>query len=431
MSSWLTVADKRRGAMRVDLRHTLRASVLIFALGCTAVFYGQVPALAQDSRGNGGGGNALPGFVGPDQEEPAVCWILESNFEPRGHKPIWKRPLSPVVPVEGLWPDTVGPDVAQQLFDGDPSSINDGKNLVVTAQDGTIRAVSVPCPPSTLTVVGQPPPTLYFIGEPPGRYKPVQVGSSGQPWIGGYLASAFASNNSTTTITSPTDRQKIKQDPEQVLLTGRANFGPWFLTGQATFAGSPHGSFSDVFPATPAFNTTATVNSGNVYGFNGDAGYTVWNAHGWNIGLFGGYYSFNEELYGVFPGFAGTFSLLNDHWRAGEGGISVDKVFRIGAEPFDLGVTVAGLYDNLRSGAFNGNGGGVRVNGTLSFPLGPVIGNIYAQYADLNASGSNTGMPLTFKDEVWTVGFGVSYKFGAPPASAAASTYPVKALPPK
>jgi hypothetical protein len=237
-------------------------------------------------------------------------------------------------------------------------------------------------------------------------------------------------NSSSTTITSSTDRQKIKQDPLQAMLTGRANFGPWFLTGQVTFAGTPSGNFSDVFFATPAFNTTATINSGNVYGFNGDAGYTVWNAGGWKVGIFGGYYSFNEGLYGMFPGFAGTFPLLSDHWRAGEGGVSVDRAFTVGAEPFNLNVTVAGLYDNLRAGAFNGNGGGVRANGTLSFPLGPVIGNVYAQYANLNASGSNTGVPLTFKDEVWTVGFGVTYKFGVPPA-AAAPTYPVKALPPK
>jgi hypothetical protein len=89
----------------------------------------------------------------------------------------------------------------------------------------------------------------------------------------GYLGGGLALNTSTTTITSPTDRQKIKQDPTQAILTGRANLGPWFLTGQVNFSGTPHGSFSDVFPATPAFNTTATVNSGNVYGFNGDAGY--------------------------------------------------------------------------------------------------------------------------------------------------------------
>lgn len=255
---------------------------------------------------------------------------------------------------------------------------------------------------------------------------PPQTGSS----TGLYLGGGYAWNTSTTTITGPTDRKKIRQDPAQAIIVGRANFGPWFLTGQVTFAGTPNGSFSDVFPATPAFNTTATVSSGNVYGFNGDAGYTVWNADGWHVGIFGGYYSFNEELYGMFPGFAGEFPLLSDHWRAGEGGVSIDKVFTIGMEPFDFNVTVAGLYDNLRAGAFNGNGGGVRVNGTLSFPLGPVMGNIYAQYANLNASGSNTGVPLTFKDEVWTVGFGVTYKFGAP-AAAASPAYPVKALPSK
>ncbi len=264
---------------------------------------------------------------------------------------------------------------------------------------GTDVYVLVPCPPPTQTA-------------------------------GLYLGGGYAWNTSTTTITSPTDRQKIKQDPSQAMLTGRANFGPWFLTGQVTFAGTPSGNFSDVFFATPAFNTTATINSGNVYGFNGDAGYTVWNADGWTVGIFGGYYTFNEELSGVFSGFAGTFTLLSDHWRAGEGGVSVDKAFTVGMQPFNLNVTVAGLYDNLRAGAFNGNGGGVRANGTLSFPIGPVIGNVYAQYANLNASGGNTGVPLTFKDEVWTVGFGVSYKFGAPPAGGTPS-YPVKALPAK
>jgi len=277
-----------------------------------------------------------------------------------------------------------------------------------------------------------PGPDIRGGGEFAGNWVRVPCPPTTQTSMSGlYLGGGLALNTSTTTITSPTDRQKIKQDPTQAILVGRADFGPWFLTGQVTFAGTPHGSFSDVFPATPAFNTTATVNSGNVYGFNGDAGYTLWNADGWKVGIFGGYYSFNEELYGVFPGFTGTFPLLSDHWRAGEGGVSIDKAFVVGTEPFDLGVTVAGLYDNLRAGAFNGNGGGVRVNGTLSFPLGPVIGNIYAQYANLNASGSNTGVPLTFKDEVWTVGFGVTYKFGAPPASAAAPSYPVKALPPK
>jgi len=213
------------------------------------------------------------------------------------------------------------------------------------------------------------------------------------------------------------------------LLTGGANFGPWFVTGQVTFAGMPHGSFNDVFFATPAFNTTATVNSGNVYGFNGDAGYTLWNADGWKVGMFGGWYSFNEELYGVFPGTTATVSLLSDHWQAGEGGVMVDKAFTLGTLPLDLSVTVAGLADHLRTaGSFSGNGDGWRANGTLSFPLGPLTGNIYAQYANLNASGNTTtGVPLTFKDEVWTVGFGVTYKFGGTPPTTSSPSMVTKA----
>ncbi len=229
---------------------------------------------------------------------------------------------------------------------------------------------------------------------------------------GGYLGGGFAKNTSTTTITSPTDKQKIKQDPAQAILTGGANFGPWFVTGQVTFAGMPNGSFSDVFPATPALNTSATINSGQVYGFDGDAGYRVWSGDGWNIGVFGGWYSFNEELSGVFAGTTATATLLNDHWQAGEGGVMIDKAFTVATVPFDLNVTVAGMADHLSAGAFSGNGAGWRANGVLSFPLGPLTGNIYTQYANLNASGSNTGVPLTFKDEVWTVGFGVTYKFG-------------------
>jgi len=161
----------------------------------------------------------------------------------------------------------------------------------------------------------------------------------------------------------------------------------------------------------------APVNSGSVYGANGDAGYTLWRADGWKIGIFGGWYSFNEELYGVFPGTTATVALLSDHWHAGEGGVMVDKAFTVGTLPLDLSVTVAGLADHLRAaGSFSGNGDGWRANGTLSFPLGPLTGNIYAQYANLNASGNTTGgVPLTFKDEVWTVGFGVTYKFGETP----------------
>ena len=49
-------------------------------------------------------------------------------------------------------------------------------------------------------------------------------------------------------------------------------------------------------------------------------------------------------------------------------------------------------------------------NPKFSGCIGPVIGSISAQYANLNASGNNAGMPLTLKDQVWHVDFGLSYK---------------------
>jgi hypothetical protein len=147
------------------------------------------------------------------------------------------------------------------------------------------------------------------------------------------------------------------------MLTGRANFGPWFLSGQVTFAGTPKRQLQ----------RCASCDANVQYDSNRQFGATSTASTATPAIRCGTRTA--EELYGVFPGFAGTFSLLSDHWRADEGG---DKAFAIGMEPFDLNVTVASLYDNLRAGAVNGNGGGVPANGTLSFALGPVIGNFYA-----------------------------------------------------
>jgi hypothetical protein len=256
------------------------------------------------------------------------------------------------------------------------------------------------------------------------RCNPKQTG-----WIGGgntqfalVISTDIVETSSTTTVTSSTDKRKTKYDPTQVMVSGRAEIGSWFVMSQMTFAGSPHGSFSDVFPATPALNFTATVNSGNVYSFEGDAGYTLFRTSDFSVGVFGGYYTFNEFLYGVFPGFAANFSLLSDQWSAGQGGVVFDKKFALGTMPFDLSITAAALSDHLRATAFGANGAGARASGMLSFPLGPLSANIYAQYTDLNASGSTVGgVPLRYNNQNWAVGGGISYSFGGLSTASTAS----------
>src|ERR1700694_1545015 len=97
-----------------------RAMGIFLAVGCAVVFDGRMQVWAQ---GWGGAGPPGGGLVGPIEDPPAICWILESNFEPSGRDPIWKRPLLPVVPIPDgkLGPDTVGPDVANQLSNGEHS----------------------------------------------------------------------------------------------------------------------------------------------------------------------------------------------------------------------------------------------------------------------------------------------------------------------
>jgi hypothetical protein len=212
------------------LRRVILTGLSLLALGCAVVFDGRMPAWAQ-----GGGGTGLPGLVGPAVDPPAMCWIIESNFEGSGRKPIWKRPRSPVVPIpEGeLGADTVGPDIASKLFEGEPSWADDGKTEILTALDGTIRAVSVPCPPSTLTVVGQPPKVLYFIGSPPGRVD-LRVGSSGRTWTGPTFGIGLLENFGhvrTTETFAPTGAVTNEfsdwGDPLGVGVVAGYNFAPW------------------------------------------------------------------------------------------------------------------------------------------------------------------------------------------------------------
>jgi hypothetical protein len=85
----------------------------------------------------------------------------------------------------------------------------------------------------------------------------------------------------------------------------------------------------------------------------------------------------------------------------------------------------------LRSGAFNGSGGGVKANATLTFPIGPIQGRLSGQYVDLNASGNVLSLSQTVNTQNWFVGAGISLPFGGTPAWSSPPNYPVKALPMK
>jgi hypothetical protein len=47
----------------------------------------------------------------------------------------------------------------------------------------------------------------------------------------------------------------------------------------------------------------------------------------------------------------------------------------------------------------------------LTFPLGPVHGNLFTQFANINASGSVMGVPLTYANRNWTFGGGLTGTF--------------------
>jgi hypothetical protein len=90
----------------------------------------------------------------------------------------------------------------------------------------------------------------------------------------------------------------------------------------------------------------------------------------------------------------------------------VKDAFTIGSVPFVVSGSVAALADNVRSGMFNGYGNGWQANVTWTFPLvGPLRGNLSGQYTAINASGDVLGVPLTFGNQTWQFGGGVSVSF--------------------
>ncbi len=222
--------------------------------------------------------------------------------------------------------------------------------------------------------------------------------------------------HSEWTITSPFDQVKTKSDTPEVRFTGQINWGPFYLSGAAMGAGNARGSFSDTFFGFPVA-TTGTVTSGSNNAFTTSGGFNFFNvAAGLSVGAFAVYDLTLESLYGntALSG-SGQLSLLETRSQAAGGGLIVNDAFAVGNVPFLFSGSIAALADNVKSGMFDGNGSGWQANAMLTFPLGPVRGNLYAQYTDINASGNVLGSPLTFDNRTWLFGGGVTAAFSFEP----------------
>ena len=215
--------------------------------------------------------------------------------------------------------------------------------------------------------------------------------------------------HSTWKITSPTDQVKTTSDTPQLQLTGQINWGPFYLSGAAMGAGNARGSFSDTFFGFPVA-TTGTVTSGSNNAFTASGGYKFINVGTFDVKAFAVYVLRTEALYGntAFSG-SGQFSLLETRSQAAGGGLIVNDAFAVGNVPFLFSGSIAALADNVRSGLFDGNGNGWQANAMLTFPLGPVRGNLFAQYTAINASGGVLGVPETFENRDWEFGGGITF----------------------
>jgi hypothetical protein len=247
---------------------------------------------------------------------------------------------------------------------------------------------------------------------PPPNLRPTDqtaFGGFGGPTV---LANVdFVDQHSTWTITSPFDRVKTTSDTPELRISGEIDWGRFYWSAAAMGLGDARGNFSDMFFGFPV-TTTGTVSSGTNYAFTTAAGFNVVRWRSVTVDGFALYSTDFESLYGTTMFGGGTnVSLLETHWQAGGGGVRVKDAFTLGNVPMVLSASAAALADNVKSGAFNGNGSGWQADAMLTFPLGPVHGNLFTQFTGINASGSVMGVPLIYANRNWTFGGGLTGTF--------------------
>jgi len=393
-------------------RHTVCAFGMLFALVCAWVGDGHLRAVAQ----------ARVSHFASDLLRGEGCWeqvyyrngvyILPPRYDPTYTGPTGAQILA--------YAERVGIQVSTVVDHDAP----DGFDIKTTWPNGDVSYERrVACPEQA---AAQPPPaaappveipTLPAL-EPstPGPVRPTEQTAYGGPFGAPNVTATtdVVITDSMWKVTSPTDQIKTTSNTPQLQFTAQINWGQFYWSGAARGTGDTRGSFSDTFFGSPIVNT-GTVSSGSNNAFTTSAGYNLINLPGLTAGLFGVYYIDVEALYGttMFSG-PGISSLLETRSQAAGAGFYLTENFHSGPLVGTLSAFAAYLADDVKSGTFNGNGPGWQANAKLTIPVGPVHVNLFGQFTDINASGSPMGVPLTFKNESWTFGAGLSGSWGLP-----------------
>jgi hypothetical protein len=288
-----------------------------------------------------------------------------------------------------------------------------------THQAGTPPPAPTPSPPSqpgtgpTQSLFG--PTTLPGLETPQGPVRSTDqtamVGPFGSGVVLSFDPAEYASG--TTTFTTAFDKMTVRYHTEQMEFGGLAYAGPAFAYVKTTVGVDPNGNSTDVFAGGGAF--TSDIRTGMTASLNAVVGYSLFQTPATSLGIMGGYYGSYEPLYGNVPGGMTQFPIMVDTWNAGQAGVFYKQSFTVGSVPFQLWGSVTGLWDRLQSGAFTGDGGGVKANATLSFAAGPGRIRITGQYTDLNASGNALGLSQQVNAQNWYIGAGYSVPFGGVP----------------